>query len=160
MSRDALGGVTFELPDGWTAEHQVVLRLGVPDDATGFEANVVVARRPAPAGATVDALAETRCRELSQELTALVPGELRLAQLCGQRAVRIGYRWGEGAALAQLIVLSVIGRWVYEVTFTDSAARYAESVGAFERWLAGLQIAAPSGSQLGALGLAAFSRPR
>ena len=143
LPREALGDLRFPTPGGWTVEHQVVVMLPRPaDDAYGFQPNIVLRKTPvSPDRPGVEAVAEDRWRALERELPGIEPGELIVGELCRHRAVRMTYGWHrEPHALAQQLVLCATQRWLYDITFTDVAPRFAASSAEFERWIATLEI--------------------
>ena len=143
LPREALGDLRFPAPAGWTVEHQVVVRLPRPaDDAYGFQPNIVLRKTAvSPERPAVEAVAEDRWRALEHELPGIEPGELIVGELCRHRAVRMTYAWRrEPHALAQQLVLCATQRWLYDITFTDVAPRFATSSAEFERWIATLEI--------------------
>ncbi len=143
LHREALGDLRFPVMGGWTAEHQVVLMLPRPaDDTYGFQPNIVLRTAGmSPERPGVEAVAEDRWRALQRELPGIEPGELIVGELCRHRAVRMTYAWHrEPHALAQQLLLCATPRWLYDITFTDVAPRFAASSAEFERWVATLEI--------------------
>lgn len=143
LQRETLGDLRFPAPSGWTVEHQVVLMLPRPaDDAYGFQPNIVLRTAAvSPERPGVEAVAEDRWRALQRELPGIEPGELIVGELCRHRAVRMTYGWRrEPHALAQQLLLCATERWLYDITFTDVAPRFAASNAEFERWVATLEI--------------------
>jgi hypothetical protein len=131
------------IPAGWIARHQVTLELPhtSPDDGD-FRANVVMqwARLDLPA-ATIDAIADERRRLLGRHLPRFEFGLALWFKLSGRRAVRMTYTWNNGTrSLRQVLVLCEHARWLYELTFTDTAVRFAASVPRFDAWLAALEL--------------------
>lgn len=143
LHREALGELRFPAPGAWTIEHQVMLMLPRPaDDADGFQPNIVLRRTlVSPDRPGVEVMAEDRWHALQRELPGIEPGELIVGELCRHRAVRMTYAWRrEPHVLAQQLLLCATERWLYDITFTDVAPRFAASSAEFERWVATLEI--------------------
>lgn len=146
LHREALGDLRFSVPMDWIVEYQTVVVLPRPaDDTHGFQPNIVLRKTPLPPERpSIEAVAEERWRALERELPGIEPGELIVGELCRHRAVRMTYAWrAEPHALVQQLLLCATERWLYDVTCTDIAPRFAASSVEFERWIARLELDAP-----------------
>jgi hypothetical protein len=161
---DFLGAVRFSVPEGWTAQQQLMLQLPCAPSADGinFQPNIVMVIQQVAPGSTVDSIAEERWRLLAQHLAKLERGLSLWGELFGQRAVRMSYTWHNGThQIRQLLVLCVLDRWLYELTFSDVPSHFDEHVAEFDRWMAGLGVASasPRADVAGAAAKAVTARP-
>jgi hypothetical protein len=146
---EILGAVRFPVPAGWTVQQQVMLQLPCSPGADGieFQPNIVMVIHPLVAGSTIDAIAEDRARMLEHHLSRFERGLSLWGELFGQRAVRMTYAWQHGAlALRQVLVMCALEASLYELTFSDVASRFDQSVTEFDGWLAALAAATAASS--------------
>jgi hypothetical protein len=140
-SSRSLGALRFPVPADWSVQQHVMLQLPCPpDDGVAFQPNIIVVIRAGSPDSTIEALAEERWRGL-QQLSQFQRGLSLWGQLFGQRAVRMSYGWHNGTyALRQVLMLCMLDDWLYEITFSDVAARFDRSLTELEGWLSSLAL--------------------
>src|ERR1041384_406792 len=157
-----LGALRFTVPADWTAQQQVMLQLPHTSmDGIDFRPHLVLQRQLlAPLALSVDIIADERMQLLATHLPQFEPELVQACTLQGRRAVRMSYRWHNGAdPLRQRMVLCVLDGWLYEMTFSDVVQRFDQSVDTFDHWLSALGDGECAGAGCAGAGRTASEEP-
>ena len=126
------------VPKGWSCQQQVTIQLPRAP-ASELGPTIVVTHEPLADGARLDTIVDERRASLSRSLPQFELDICTHGELVGTRVVRLMYSWHSGSLrLRQMLVLLPARGALYSFTYTDLSSRFADSVSAFESWLANI----------------------